>query len=123
MNLLKTLMDIMSNLNLIFYVINSCSSVKISKDSRELKIKVLFDNGSQRSFISNRVADFLNLPSESVENICISTFGNNQSSSQNANVVTVQLKTKFDENIDLKVLKGLIQVDFSRTTPDKFFSE
>ena len=54
-------------------------SVKNSKDSKELKIKVLFDNGSQRSFIFNRVANFLNLPSESVENICISTFGNNQS--------------------------------------------
>ena len=51
--------------------------VKNPKDSKELKIKVLFDNGSQRSYISNRVANFLNLPSESVVNICISTFGNN----------------------------------------------
>ena len=61
--------------------------VKNPKYSKELKIKVLFDNGSQRSYISNRVANFPNLPSESVENICISTFGNNQPSNQIANVV------------------------------------
>ena len=75
--------------------------VKNPKDSKELKIKVLFDNGSQRSYISNRVANFLNLPSESFENICISTFGN---SNQNAIVVTVQLKSKVEESIDMKVL-------------------
>ena len=78
--------------------------VKNPKDSKELKIKVLFDNGSQRSYISNRVANFLNLPSESVENIFISTFGNNQPSNQKANVVTVQLKSNVEESIDLKVL-------------------
>ena len=78
--------------------------VKNPKDSKELKIKVLFDNGSQRSYISNRVANSLNLPSESVENICISTFGNNQPSNQKANVVTVQLKSEVEESIDLKVL-------------------
>ena len=78
--------------------------VKNPKDSKELKIKVLFDNGSQRSYISNRVANFLNLPSESFENIFISIFGNNQPSNQKANVVTVQLKSNVEENIDLKVL-------------------
>ena len=78
--------------------------VKNPKDSKELKIKVLFDNGSQHSYISNRVANFLNLPSESVENICISKFRNNQTSNQNANVLTVQLKSKVEESIDLKVL-------------------
>ena len=78
--------------------------VKNPKGSKELKIKVLFDNGSQRSCISNRAANFLNLPSESVKNICISTFGNNQPGNQNANVVTVHLKSKVEKNIDLKVL-------------------
>ena len=53
--------------------------VKNPKDSKELKITVLFDNGSQHSYIFNRVA---NLSSESVEKICISTFGNNQPSNQ-----------------------------------------
>ena len=63
--------------------------LKNAIDSKEVKIKVLFDNGWQCSYISNRDANFLNLPSESVENICISTFGNNQPSNQNVNVVTV----------------------------------
>ena len=52
--------------------------VKNPKDSKELKTKVLFDNGSQRSYISNGVANYFNLPSESVVNICISTLGNNK---------------------------------------------
>ena len=78
--------------------------VKNAKDSKELKVKVLFDNGSQRLYISNRVANFLNLSSESVEYICISTFRNNQPSNQKANVVTVQLKSEVEESIDLKVL-------------------
>ena len=52
--------------------------VKNPKDSNELKTKVLFDNGSQRSYISNGVPNFFNLPSEFVENICISTLGNNK---------------------------------------------
>ena len=56
--------------------------VKNPKDSKELKITVLFDNGSQHSYIFNRVANFLNLSSEYVEKICISTFGNNQPSNQ-----------------------------------------
>ena len=78
--------------------------VKNPKDSKELKLKVLFDNGSQRSYISNRVENFLNLPSESVESIRISTFGNDQPSNQKVNVVAVQLKSKVEETIDLKVL-------------------
>ena len=40
--------------------------VKNPKDSKELKIKVLSDNRSQRSYISNRVVNFLNLSSEYV---------------------------------------------------------
>ena len=79
-------------------------AVKNSEDSKELKIKVLFDDASRRSYNSNRVANFLNLPSESVENICISTFKNNQLNNQNSNVVTVHLKSNVQEGIDLKVL-------------------
>ena len=78
--------------------------VKYSKDSKELKTKVFFDNGSQRSYISNRAANFLNISSKSLENICISTLGNNKLSNQIANVVAVQLKSKVEESIHLKVL-------------------
>ena len=75
--------------------------VKNPKDSKELKIT---DNGSKRSYISNRVANFFNLLSESGENTCISTFRNNQSSNQDANEVTVELKSIVEEKFDLKVL-------------------
>ena len=78
--------------------------VKNPKDSKELTIKVLFDNGSQCSYTSNRVANFLILPSESVE-IFVSVH------LEIINLVirmliklTVQVNSKFEESIDLKVL-------------------
>ena len=78
--------------------------VKNPKDSKELKTKDFFDNGSQRSYVSNRAVNFLNISSKSLENICISTLGNNKLSNQIANVVAVQLKSKVEESIHLKVL-------------------
>ena len=75
--------------------------VKNPKDSKELKTT---DNGSKGSYISNRVANFFNLLSKSGENTCISTFRNNQSGNQDANEVTVELKSIVEEKIDLKVL-------------------
>ena len=45
-------------------------------NTREIKVKTLFDQGSQRSYVIERVKSFLKLIRTSYENLSISTFGN-----------------------------------------------
>lgn len=42
-------------------------------------MRVLFDAGSQKSYISKRIRDVLNLPTKNVENLTVATFENNES--------------------------------------------
>ena len=42
---------------------------------KQIKVKVLFDQGSQRSYVTKRVKDLLKLEGVLKESICINTFG------------------------------------------------
>ena len=52
--------------------------LKNSSNKRELKVKALFDSGSQRTYITERVCKFLDLPTEKTESININIFGSKQ---------------------------------------------
>ena len=42
---------------------------------KQMKVNVLFDQGSQRSYVIERVKDLLKLKGVSKKSICINTFG------------------------------------------------
>lgn len=69
--------------------------LKNTNNNRELKIKALFDSGSQRTYITERARNFLDLPTEKTETININTFGSKQATSsivKNVNVTAVTNK-------------------------------
>ena len=60
---------------------------------QQVKMKVLLDAGSQRTYISERIQKFLNLSTEAVEDVNISTFGNSQTLSKSIDPVLLVAKT------------------------------
>ena len=60
---------------------------------QQVKMKVLLDAGSQRTYISERIQKFLNLSTEAVEDVNISTFGNSQTLSKSIDPVLLAAKT------------------------------
>ena len=71
---------------------------------QQVKVKVLLDAGSQRTYISERIRKFLNLSTEAVEDIDISTFGNSQTLSKSIDRVLLVTKTNSHGNILIKAL-------------------
>ena len=71
---------------------------------QQVKLKVLLDAGSQRTYISERIRKFLNLSTEAVEDVNISTFGNSQTLSKSIDLVFLVAKTNNHENILNKAL-------------------
>ncbi len=45
---------------------------------KSVKARLIFDSGSQRSYISNRIRNVLELPATGTENLLIKTFGSEQ---------------------------------------------
>ena len=71
---------------------------------QQVKVKVLLDAGSERTYISERIRKFLNLSTEAVEDVDISTFGNSQTLSKSIDRVLLAAKTNSHGNILIKAL-------------------
>ena len=59
-----------------------------------IEIRVLLDNGSQRSYLSERAMKLLNLTITGQQKLSIATFGSNQENHQVYSVVNVNMKVK-----------------------------
>ena len=70
----------------------------------KLRQNILFDEGSQRSFLTSDLADALSLHPTKQEDICISTFGANNPISQKLYVVSIKMKTRSGRYVPLSVL-------------------
>ena len=70
----------------------------------QIKVKVLFDQGSQRSYITKRVKDLLKLKGVSKESICINTFGDTKSENSILENVLMKLKKDKNETFEIKAL-------------------
>ena len=75
----------------------------VSSSHVEAKTNILFDEGSQQLFLTD-LADALSLHPTKQEDICISIFGANNGISQNLDVASIKLKTRFGRYIPLSVL-------------------
>ena len=72
---------------------------------QQVKMKVLLDAGSQRTYISERIQKFLNLSTEAVEDVNISTFGNSQTLSKSVDRILLVVITNSHEN---KLIKAFV---------------
>ena len=61
---------------------------------QSINARILFDDGSMHSYISEELAKFLNLPVVARECFEIETFGNTVSKSVNSNTVKLQINKK-----------------------------
>ena len=67
---------------------------KVSSPKAMLEVRVIFDSGSQRSYITNSVRKLLNLDSRSTETMLIKTFGSTKNDKQICDVVSVGMLLK-----------------------------
>ena len=65
---------------------------------------ILFDEGSQRSFISMELANKLNLQPQTRENVSLTSFGADSPSRRSLDVATVAIQTITGEKINISVL-------------------
>ena len=65
---------------------------------------ILFDSGSQRSYIVSRVQDILHLPTERVESLAVKTFGSEIERPQGYDLVNLCVKVKRGVDITVPLL-------------------
>ena len=71
-------------------------------NKREIKVKTLFDQGSQMSYVTERVKSFLKLTSH--ENMSISTFGNKTLKKKELRRVFLNLKNALGSYFPTEIL-------------------
>ena len=71
-----------------------------STTSEAVPVRILFDGGSQRSYITNDLRDRLDLSSKRVETLNVSTFGDNLYRKQNCELVELKLFKKDGRNLE-----------------------
>jgi hypothetical protein len=75
-----------------------------SNGSRSAKVRILFDSGSQRSYISNSLKTRLNLKPVKNETLNLNTFGNSKFRKQNCDLVEFNLEGKDHGKLTIKAL-------------------
>ena len=66
------------------------------------RLKVIFDSGSEKSFLSQRAYSCLQLPTVCTKNLKINTFGNENSQKSLAKKVRFQANTAENKSIETK---------------------
>ena len=77
---------------------------KPSNPGETKEIRLIFDNGSQRSYITNKLVDLLSLTHHHTETMIIKTFGSSEGSKQACKVVSIGLNLKDGGTLKLSLL-------------------
>ena len=87
-------------------LLQTASTIAINEEgNRSTKVRVLFDSGSQRSYVTESLRSRLQLRSLQSEKINLNTFGESKFRNQSCDVVNVQLrKSEYDEPITVAAL-------------------
>ncbi|XP_053389091.1 uncharacterized protein LOC128552105 [Mercenaria mercenaria] len=75
-----------------------------SRENHSLDATILFDEGSQRSYITQSLAQELQLARETTETICLSAFGGKSDGVQHLDTTTVYLITDSKQKIPIKTI-------------------
>ena len=73
-------------------------------NKKQVKVKVLFDQGSQKSYLTQRIKRVLSLNPVGCENISISTFGNEVPERSRLDRVIINLKNKENKIFEIEAL-------------------
>ena len=76
----------------------------ITTADSEAEANILFDEGSQRSFLTQELSDVLSLQSHTSENICLSSFGGKRPLNKRMEVASITIKTRTGGLIPISVL-------------------
>ena len=86
-------------------MLQTATAIVSSKDgTRSTKVKILFDSGSQRSYIGDKLKSRLNLQPKRTERLHLNTFGERNFRNQKCDVVTLSLQGKTRSNVRLSAL-------------------
>ena len=72
--------------------------------TKSANVRILFDNGSQRSYVTNNLKSRLNLKPEKHETLHLNTFGENKFRKQDCDVVKLTLQSLNGENIKISAV-------------------
>ena len=75
-----------------------------SEGTKSAKVRILFDSGSQRSYVSNSLKSRLNLKPIKHETLNLNTFGNNKFRKHNCDLVELYLQDKNGGKIKIRAL-------------------
>ena len=73
-----------------------------------MRVRLILDSGSQRSYASDRVKNTLSLSATHTEALSIKTFGSNKGKCENCDVIVIGMKTK--DNTDLRLSLLVVQL-------------
>ena len=76
----------------------------ITTTDSEAEANILFDEGSQRSFLTQDLADLLSVQADKREDICLSSFGTKRPLSKRMEVASINIKTQTGRFIPIFVL-------------------
>ena len=87
------------------HVLLKIAVAPVSSDGKQFEsANILFDEGAQRSFITQEMAKNLNLKPRQTESLSISGFGETKRKVRHLEIPTIQMKTQSTELIPIDVL-------------------
>ena len=90
---------------------------------RKVSVRLIFDSGSQRSYITERVSNQLGLRALGIKEMSIATFGAGNGIRHNCEVVKVALETREGEHVEVTLLTiPLICEPLVSNSPDSYIS-
>ena len=81
-----------------------CINFNIEDPERTKEVRIIFDSGSQRSYITDRVKQYLSLKSIHTETMVIKTFGSESQAKQTCDVVKLGVKLRSGGSMELLFL-------------------
>ncbi|GFV85074.1 uncharacterized protein TNCV_3320121 [Trichonephila clavipes] len=79
-------------------LLQTCAVIIDDKNEQEVA-RLVFDNGSQRSFVLKSTSEKINFPILRKENISICPFGAKETKTKTLNIVKIKLKNRDDPNL------------------------
>ena len=86
-------------------LLQTATAIATNEDrSKSVPVRILFDNGSQRSYVTNNLKSKLGLKPTSSETLHLNTFGERAYRKQSCEVVTLPLRNKRNEYLEISAL-------------------
>ena len=93
-----------ANANKVIFLQTALTDVSNPRNpSHMLNARIVLDNGSQKSYVTERVKNFLSLPVTATEPLSIAAFGSSRRESKHCDVVRLAIRTKSGHNHELNL--------------------